>query len=185
MHNSDIQLYDTVVTRFTNDTWNQNRMWREKNGLSNGCIYNAVGPLLISIGQTPNVFVVEMNNEQNDIIGIGLIKNRLCLKKHEVYRENRYNYFTYKSNYRISSRLFDELFTDTELVQIDNLRKYLFTGYSHLKRGTGYSKLPEKIVYKPGKKIAEYEIENVYTILFMSAFKRHYKTIAKDDLNRC
>ena len=71
------------------------------------------------------------------------------------------------------------------MVQIDNLGKYLFTGYSHLKRGTGYSKLPEKIVYKPGKKIAEYEIENVYTILFMSAFKRRYKTIAKDDLNRC
>ena len=99
---------------------------REKNNLSHGCIYSAVGPLPASIGQIPNIFVIEMNINTNSIIAIGLVKNRLCLKKHNVYSESKYNYFTYKSNYRISSRYFSEIFTDKELEKITLLEKYLF-----------------------------------------------------------
>ena len=171
----EIRMYGTVVTRFTNDTIKQNREWRENNGLAHGCVYCAVGPLPVSIKQTPNLFVIEMNIETNEINAIGLIKNRLCLKPHNVYKESRYNYFTYKSNYRISSRYFPEIFTPKELEKITLLEKYLFKGYSHLKRGAGYSKLPEKMIYKAGKKIPDEEIENIYTELFMTAFKRHYK----------
>ena len=104
-----------------------------------------------------------------------VVKNRLCLKKHNVYRESKYNYFTYKSNYRISSRYFPEIFTDEEQEKMTLLEKYLFKGYSHLKRGAGYSKLPEKIIYKAGKKKPDEEIENIYTDLFRRAFRRHYK----------
>ena len=171
----EIQLYDTVVTRFTAETRRENRIWRENNNLSHGCIYSAVGPLPASIGQIPNIFVIEMNINTNSIIAIGLVKNRLSLKKHNVYRESKYNYFTYKSNYRISSRYFSEIFTDKELEKITLLEKYLFRGYSHLKRGAGYSKLPEKMIFKAGKGIPDEEIPNIYTQLFMRAFKRHYK----------
>ena len=171
----EILMYDTVITRFDNETEQQNREWREKNSLEHGCVYCAVGPLPASIKQTPNIFVIEINIKTNNIIGIGLIKNRLCLKPHKVYKESRYNYFTYKSNYRISSRYFPELFTPKELEHMSRLEKYLFKGYSHLKRGAGYSKLPEKIIYKAGKKIPDEEIENIYTDLFRRAFRRHYK----------
>ena len=170
-----VHLYETIITRFTNNTWCENCRWRENNDLTHGCIYNAVTPLPISIGKIPNVFVIEMNLETNNIIGIGLIKNRLCLKAHNVYSDKRYNYFTYKSNYRISSRYFPEIFTPEEFEKIVILEKYLFKGYSHLKRGAGYSKLPEKMIYKAGRKIPDEEIENIYTELFMTAFKRHYK----------
>jgi hypothetical protein len=171
----EILMYDTVITRFKNDTAQQNREWREKNSLEHGCVYCAVGPLPASIKQTPNIFVIEMNLDTDEIIAIGLIKNRLCLKPHKVYKETRYNYFTYKSNYRISSRYFPEIFTNKEQEKMSRLENYLFKGYSHLKRGAGYSKLPEKIIYKAGKKKPDEEIENIYTDLFRTAFRRHYK----------
>ena len=49
----EILMYDTVITRFKNDTAQQNREWREKNSLEHGCVYCAVGPLPASIKQTP------------------------------------------------------------------------------------------------------------------------------------
>ena len=58
---------------------------------------------------------------------------------------------------------------------IELLEKYLFRGFSHLKRGIGYSKLPEKMIYKAGRNIPDEEIPNIYTKLFMTAFNRHYK----------
>lgn len=171
----ELQMYDAVITRFNNDTLEQNREWRERNCLEHGCVYCAVGPLPISIKQTPNIFVIEINIETNKIVAIGLIKNRLCLRPDKVYKEARYNYFTYKSNFRISSRYFSEIFTSKEFEKITLLEKYLFTGYSHLKRGAGYSKLPEKIIYKGGKKVPDEEIENIYIDLFRKGFMRHYK----------
>ena len=171
----EILMYDTVITRFNDHTEKQNREWREKNCLEHGCVYCAVGPLPASIKQTPNIFVIEMNIDTNSIIAIGLVKNRLCLKKHNVYSESKYNYFTYKSNYRISSRYFSEIFTEKEQKKMELLNKYLFRGYSHLKRGAGYSKLPEKMIFKAGKGIPNEEIPNIYTELFRTAFQRHYK----------
>ena len=52
----EILMYDTVITRFKNDTAQQNREWREKNSLEHGCVYCAVGPLPASIKQTPNIY---------------------------------------------------------------------------------------------------------------------------------
>jgi len=170
-----IQLYETVITRFNNKTRTENRKWREDNNLEHGCIYNALTTLPVSVSDIPNIFVIEMNIETNKIIGIGLVKNRLCLKSENVYSEKKFNYCTYKSNYRISSRYFEEIFTTEEIELIELLEKYLFRGFSHLKRGIGYSKLPEKMIYKAGRNIPDEEIPNIYTKLFMTAFNRHYK----------
>ena len=87
---------------------------------------------------------------------------------------SKYNYFTYKSDYRIDSSKFEEIFTDEELELINLLKKFLFRGFSHLKRGSGYSKLPDKMIYKGGKNIKDEKIDNVYTQLFKIAFKRYY-----------
>jgi hypothetical protein len=170
-----IQIYETVITRFNNKTKRENTTWRENNNLESGCIYNALTTLPVSVKDIPNIFVIEMDIESNIIIGIGMIKNRLCLNPENVYSEKKFNYYTYKSNYRISSRYFEEIFTSEEMKLIKLLENYLFRGFSHLKRGIGYSKLPEKMIFKAGKGIPDQEIPNIYTKLFMTVFKRHYK----------
>ena len=179
----EVELYNTIITRFTNSTWRENSKWRENNNHKDGCIYNAVCPTPISVNNYTNLFVIEMNIETNDIIGIGLIKNKYCLKTIKVYSVSKYNYFTYKSDYRIDSSKFEEIFTDEELDLINLLKKFLFRGFSHLKRGSGYSKLPDKMIYKGGKNIKDEKIDNVYTQLFKIAFKRYYSKGLRNDIN--
>ena len=62
------------VTRFSNETWKENIIWRNSRNFI-GCIYNT--PVKISENILVNniIFVLEMNNEANKIEGIGLIKN--------------------------------------------------------------------------------------------------------------
>ena len=69
-----------TATRFTNDTWKQNCDYRKKRNIQ-GCIYGVPkrNGALIPVNGT--MFVYEMNNERNRIMGIGLIKNYLRVDK--------------------------------------------------------------------------------------------------------
>jgi hypothetical protein len=171
---SDINIYDCCVTRFTNETWRENCIWRESNEGIQGCIYNSPFTLPGSIGELPNVFIIEMNisPDSNRIIGVGLVKNRLLPTPHRVYSDNKYNFYTYKGKYRMSR----EDFTPEELLRIEELERFLFKGYSHLKRGIGFSKLPKRIIHNPGKNKNKIEINNNYTDMFKKAFKRMINT---------
>lgn len=76
------------TTRFNNDTYQENLDWRNKHKHS-GCIY----PLNKSIAYTipPNILicVLEMNNSQNKIMGIGLIRNSYDKINHEEVDDNK------------------------------------------------------------------------------------------------
>ena len=65
-----------VSTRFNNETWEQNVDFKKKYNYT-GCIYGVPNPMSPKIYVDEPVFVVEMNNSQNKIEGIGLIKNIL------------------------------------------------------------------------------------------------------------
>lgn len=129
------------VTRFNEDTWKENKMWRTSRNYS-GCIYNT--PTRISKNVLPNciLFVLEMNNSTNKIEGIGLIKNHLNLqKKYKIYKDNNYNRFTYKSKYRIERKDLTE--SENQIINI--LDTILFTGSRHMKRGQGIQTIAEWI----------------------------------------
>ena len=83
-------------------------------------------------------------------LGIGLIKNKYCLKTIKVYSVSKYNYFTYKSDYRIDSSKFEEIFTDEELDLINLLKKFLFRIFTSKTR-FGLFKIAGKMIYKGGK----------------------------------
>ena len=64
-----------TTTRFNNKTWSENMEYRQQNTRF-GCIYPTTEPNGQTIPEEANLFVLEMNNEQNRIMGIGLVKNK-------------------------------------------------------------------------------------------------------------
>jgi len=122
------------VTRFNNQTWCENERWRENNNFT-GCIYNTPIKIKDTIPLEITLFIVEMNNETNNIIGIGkIINNTYTDKKYKIYSDNNYNRYTYKGNSYLSREL---IINKNEKKLMDVLEKFLFKGYKHMKRGQG------------------------------------------------
>jgi len=89
-----------MTTRFTNDTHEQMINYCSKSAKIR-CAYGSYTPMAAYLPQDVMMFVLEMNNDKNKIMGIGLIRNTLSTKKHFVYNENIYNAFTYIGSTRI------------------------------------------------------------------------------------
>jgi hypothetical protein len=133
-----------MVTRFNNNTWEENARWRENNAFP-GCIYNSPVHIKEDIPLMVTIYVVEMNNTTNKIMGFGKIVNKVHTdKKYRVYEERNYNRYTYRGQTRIDRK-------DIELENSENLEKLetaLFKGKAHLKRGQGISKVTPLITKK-------------------------------------
>ena len=120
------ERYYIGTTRFNNDTYQENLQWRKKHK-HNGCIY----PLNKKISDvTPPdtlIYVLEMNNTENKIMGIGLIRNRYDMRQ----RIRVYHRFVYHSNKRIDRKdiKYKKMLKVLELV--------VFKGSRHMKRGQG------------------------------------------------
>jgi len=136
-----------ATTRFTQITLDEINNYKDKNGI-NYPIYGC--PLRISdkIIQNADIYVVEMLNDKNEILGISLIKNTALLKRHCIYEDNFYNNYVYKGNKFIPRSILLE--ENRELVEI--LEKLCFYGKSHMKRMMGISLIKDKIRYDPRTK---------------------------------
>jgi hypothetical protein len=134
-------MYTLATTRFTNNTWNENKKWREKNNWK-GCIYGSPLKIGEKISSDSIIFVLEMNNDENKIKGIGLIKKTLFADKYyKIYSDGNYNRYVYKSLYRIDV---DEL-DDYEKSIIDIFNILLFKGLRNVKRYQGITAIPQWI----------------------------------------
>ena len=135
-------MYTLITTRFTNSTWESNKKYREKNNIS-GCIYGSPQEMSPKIMNDSLVFVVEMNNETDNIEGIGLVRNRPYLDKYyKIYDQGNYNRFTYKSKYRLDRTTLWEY----NRVLVKALDYILFGEKTHLKRGSGFTTVTNKIL---------------------------------------
>jgi hypothetical protein len=67
---------EICVTRFNVSTFNENRAWIIKNNNSIGCIYGTPVKISITLDPDSRLLVLEMNNTNNTIEGIGIIKNK-------------------------------------------------------------------------------------------------------------
>ena len=132
-----------ATTRFTNLTWAENCKMRMTNPVAK-CIYAT--PIQISPIVTPdsNVFILEMNNETDKIMGIGLIRNHPVAGKYSVHSLPNYNRFVYIGKWRIDK----EEMTLDELEILRLLDAICFRGINHSKRGQGITALPIKLQYK-------------------------------------
>lgn len=136
IHN-DVPYY-IVVTRFDESTWLENRRFRE-NREWNGCYYGSCVRMANSIPVDAFVFVLEMNNTENRIEGIGLVKNHTYTRR-PIYSDANYNRYTYRSQKRVDRSQMN----DAELAVLSIIETIVFKGKSHMKRGSGFGLLRRK-----------------------------------------
>jgi hypothetical protein len=103
-----------------------------------GCIYGT--PLAISPRVLPRerIFVLEMNNDTNRVVGVGMIQNTPSTKRFRKYDNHSYNRYLYEGDHRI---LVSQM-TITERAVIWIMERLLFYGSRHMKRGQGISLVP-------------------------------------------
>ena len=135
-----------VTSRFNNDTWSESCKYRQQQSQQNQtshCIYGAPLRMSEKIPLNSLVFVVEMNNSTNKIEGVGLIRNMIQTDKyHKVYEVNNYNRYIYKGEHHIMREQLNH--QNSQLVKC--LDHVLFKEKTHLKRGSGFTLIPEKLM---------------------------------------
>ena len=139
------QHFDIYTTRFNSYTFQENKRYKENVlGGFEGSLYSTTMPLPVSAPLDKYLFVLEMNNTLNRIMGIGFIKNILANDQSAwVYDNPGFNNYIYKSKFYVSME--DERMEDTWKKFIeDEFERTLFYGKSNLKRGSSFTRLPIK-----------------------------------------
>ena len=135
-----------AITRFDNKTYAENRDWCKRSGFT-GTIYGT--PIRISESIEPDtiLFVLEMNNSTNKIMGIGMIRaggsGQSTVgggKRCRIYSDNNYNRFIYCSDHRID--MYSDYLPLEFHKKIKIIETLLFSGSRHCKRGQGISLIP-------------------------------------------
>ena len=136
-----------LTTRFNDYYLNINKNFRIKHNIN--CIYGSPIEITKKISYNTKCFVLEMNNNTNKIIGIGLINNYPYYNKFKIYN-NRNDRYVYKSNKRIdlSNLSKNNNFNKEFIIMIELLEQLCFYGNEHLKRGDGLKIFPIKYLYR-------------------------------------
>ena len=139
------------TVRFNSDTWEENQRWRSENNW-NGCIYGLDKQIPDKVPYGSSIYIIEMNNTTNQIMGIGKIKYIfLSENRARIYKNDNYNRFIYKSNYRIDR----EQLLQINPEMIEDIEQILFKGSRHFKRGHGVIIIPHDrfgMIYKKKKR---------------------------------
>ena len=141
------------TARFNQVTLNENIEWRKKENKLTHCVYGAPSPLKQTVKKNEWVIVLEMHNDLNKIIGLGLVRNS-PLKYNKIYSCGNYNRYTYEGKVRVdlSNIILAEptdspafVFTEEERIVIRMLELSLFYGQTHSKRAKGICELPGRV----------------------------------------
>lgn len=138
--------YMVVTSRFSTDTLLENASFRQRNPKV-GCVYCCPTPITEKIPQDMVLFVLEMNNTINKIVGIGMVKNRAICNKYKVYYNVSYNRFVYLGTKRISRENMTE--EEEEIMQVFDV--LCFKGASNMKRGQGITAFSIELLYRVSK----------------------------------
>jgi hypothetical protein len=133
-------MFYIACTRFNNETYQENINYRIKH--NEKAIYGTTIKIrhIYPIGCF--IFVAEMNNETNQVEGIGLIRNQLVSDGYKkIYNNSDYNHYIYKGNYWLSR----EEIIDYNIEIITILDNILFKKKSNLKRIAGIAILTNKL----------------------------------------
>jgi hypothetical protein len=130
-----------VTTRFSVTTWAQNERWRTRRK-KHGCLYGQPRTTGARIPSGTTMIVIEMNNDvrgektRGRVEGLGLCVNRPLEAQLVVYGQWQYDRVFYAGSHRLDR---EEL--PPKLVQ--RLEYLCFAGQGHLKRGIGFTSLPQ------------------------------------------
>jgi hypothetical protein len=167
-------MISLTTTRFNTKTWGERMRWINNNNWK-GSMYGT--PIRVKDKIKRTMIVLEMHNDKNKIMAIGLVKNHFILgdKKHQVYDDRSYNRYIYKSEYRIVVNDYEHEFKllsiEKKIIAIMNT--LLFKGACHSKRAQGITEVPSWIMNNKQLDFLKY---------FKAMFNRKYKQSEHLDL---
>lgn len=138
-----------VTTRFNNSTWNENRQFRERHGI--GCVYCSPTMNSHTIPIDSIIFVLEMNNDTNRIMGVGMVRNHPKTNYYSVYSNNNFNRYVYVGKYRLDR----SDMTEEEEKIIRAFEIICFTGSRHMKRGHGMTLFPQEMLTRCSRNLID------------------------------
>ena len=145
-----------LTTRYNNATLLANRAFLEKSGGKYKCVYSSPSEISDKIPTGSKCVVLEMNNDTNQIIGIGLIEKTECKKKLWIQEWGNYNRVHYTGYFRMDRSDFGE---SREKIIMELLDLLCFKGSGHLKRGKGLTMFPVAYLYSYFEKGVDIELE--------------------------
>jgi hypothetical protein len=151
-------------TRFNTCTWIENQTCKKKEKIK-GAIYGVSIKINDKYPLNSLIFVIEMNNDNNEIYGISLIRNSIVTdKKYPMYDNNDYNRFIYKGEYWIDR---EEILTENRII-IEMIENMVFKGKSHLKRQSGISIITSKLFskWKYDETFLKHQIKELFILKF-------------------
>jgi len=172
---TDPQVYEYMqtmksflaTTRFNNSTWSENQHFLTHSPSDVldpkiKCVYSCSVVLSGHVPLDSSIFVLEMNNETNQIEGIGLIRHKPPhFRKYHMYSQEKYNEYSYQGAHHI--RRAD--ITEDEQIHWKHLETYCFKGRRHQKRMTGIKLFPADILYEH-KMSADCDLVQVIATMF-------------------
>ena len=135
-----------LTSRFNNETFQENVNFRAKNP-NVGCVYCAPDPISQQIPMDTVLFILEMNNDTNRVVGIGMVRNHPVSNKPRVYNNGNYNRYVYVGKHRIDRSEMNE--QEERIMKVFDI--LCFTGNRHMKRGQGLKSFPVDILYRCNK----------------------------------
>ena len=144
-------LFDIYTTRFDSYTYLQNLRVKENMNF-NGSLYGSTLTLPQNTSTDKYLFIIDMNNTTNKIMGIGLIKNILAKDQNiKIYDNPTFNNHIYKSKYYLpfidshNHGVYFDFIEPNWIKFIEHeFENTIFYGKNHLKRGGSFSRFPLK-----------------------------------------
>lgn len=161
-----------VTTRFNQETWIENESYREKHHPLLGCAYGVPIKTANSFTGDDVLLVLEMNNSENKIMGIGMIRNQPVLrsKQYNVYENPEYNRYIYLGKTRIDRNDMNE--EEEQIMKVFDI--LCFTGKRHQKRLSGIKAFPVDMLFKMStrsKELGKPDLVDFMTHMFKMRMK--------------
>jgi len=169
-----------LTTRYNDKTLLANHTFLEKTGKYK-CVYSSPSSISEKIPVGSKCIVLEMNNDSNRIIGIGLIEKTECKKKLCVQEWGYYNRVHYTGYFRIDREelvlpsalpvVSTSLSNLAESQTMELLDSLCFKGSGHLKRGKGLTMFPVAYLYSHFERgiDIEFELREMFNRRFSSS----------------
>ena len=125
------------TSRFNNKTYHENRIAKHRLGFK--CMYCSLTNVSRACS-SDYLFVLEMNNEENQIMGIGYVENMLSDIVYRIYSNKNYD----QRHFRGTHHIHRDQMTEKELEFIRELEMSCFYGKGNLKRGMRLTLYPQK-----------------------------------------
>jgi hypothetical protein len=139
--------FDIYTTRFNSHTYLENQRYKENkmNGFS-GALYSTTLPFPVNTSDEKYLFVLDMNNTTNRLLGVSFLKNKLAKDQNIImYADPSFNNYIYKTKFYIDLQDSNPQITESWRKFIETeFERCLFYGKSNMKRGGSFSRFSMK-----------------------------------------